>query len=232
MKRLITLLLAFIVCGVFCACGGNDNLSEQTDRPEISEETRIVQRKIDKALESESTYSSLKEIRDLYNDLLIAEQEQITNYDKIESMFRLSDMEVAAIYAVNELKERLKNPYSLELISISVSSNDESAAIKVVYSASNDFGGNIDDEFYCLVDTPIYNRDADTWSCKLEDMFETSYELEIINSLLGSPQGPNTSQSYASKEYSQNEGDAVSVDVEKIMDNIDLSIEEIMSDGK
>lgn len=218
MKRITVWLLVLTISVGLCACGNTERLPE---------EVVAVQRKIDKALDEEPTYEDLMDIRESYDDLLKEEQASILNYDKIQDMFTLSEKDVAAIYTVHQLKDRLKIPSSLELLSVEVASETETMAVKVDYLAANDVGGMLEDTFYCLVDTPIYDAQSKQWSCKLEDLYDTYCNLEIIDSLQGHDLKRATSQEYARDEYEDRE--AISVEVAKVTDNLELNIQKAES---
>lgn len=107
--------LKCLLAGTLAICLGiNSNVVVFAKK---SEYVKDLQHKIDKALESDPSYEELIEIRDDYDELLKSEQEQIKNYDKIEEMFTVSEEVVAGVFAANALKERLKNPSSLKILS-------------------------------------------------------------------------------------------------------------------
>lgn len=222
-KCCVWLLLSVLIVGL-CAC--SSDFKNKSDE-KMSEEVRILQRKIDKALESEPSYEDLIEIRELYEDLLNAEQEQVTNYDRIEGMFSLSYETVACIYATNKLKENLKNPSTLNVISASCvkDSSFETLCIKIDYTADNNVGGTVEDEYYCMVDVPIKDENGN-WSCKLDDLFEKFYNLELLNGALRTS-SRISSQDKARKEYNRYSDDATEVNAVQIMDNLNLSITDL-----
>lgn len=204
----------------------------EPEEPEIPPAVIDLQHKIDKALESEPSYRDLKEIKDAYEDLLRSEQDQIQSYHKIEKLLALSPKEVACIYTVNQLKDRLKNPLSLTLISANIvrdTKGDKSTiAVKIDYTASNSLGGESKSSYYCLLYTPQYDRDSQQWHCEMEEICAGQYLLEGL--------GESSSPSWAATVYETNgtiykTATPVSVDVEKIMDNLELDItESIWSD--
>ena len=216
MKRMIARVLSAVMILSLCACGNG-----------VSEEARAVQHKIDKALESTPTYGELEEIRESYNDLLEEERATVKDYDKIEPLFELNATEVSAVYAVQQLKDRLKNPSSLKLLSVAISKPYEntSVPIKIDYTAENNIGGTVEDTYYCVVSLATYDKDNDTWSCGLESLFQSRYRLELVNSLLGSKSSIEGSQEYAKKEY--NRGKPANLDAEKIISNQALTIKEV-----
>ena len=231
-KKLLLGILISIFSISLSACGNDiENQSENNaaTTQEISEEVRTLQRKIDKALEVEPSYEDLIEIRELYEDLLNAEQEQVTNYDNIEKMFTLSDGTVACIYAANILKDNLKNPSTLNVISASCVKDTtfETIYIKIDYAADNNVGGTVENEYYCMVDVPIEDENGN-WSCKLDDLFESSYNLELINGMLGTSSGMS-SQDTARQRYNSHSNDAIEVNAAQIMDNLDLPITDLPS---
>lgn len=211
MKKLITLFLAFAMCLSLCACGKG-----------VSDEVKAVQRKIDKALEGEPSYESLVEIRDLYENLPLEEQEQIKNYDKLEPLFQLNSEEVAAIFSINQIKSGLKNPSSMELLSVSSVVNTTNIAVKIDYTATNSAGGTTEKTTYYVVSIPTYDEALDEWSCGLDEAFESQRNLEAIDYLLGRDIYTNSSQEYAERAYSGKE--STSLETAKLIDNADLYI--------
>lgn len=212
MKKISILVLALIISLLLCSCGGASQGNEETQK---SEAVITLQHKIDKALESEPSYDDLMEIKNLYDDLLNDEQAQITNYDKIESMFSLSEETVGCIYATNKLMSQLKNPNSLNLISASCYSGSNSMYIKIEYSADNNLGGTVEDEYYCMVDIPTESNGI--WTCELEEQFQIKYTLDLFN-------GSNKAQTLARENYDKIANSAIEVSTNQIMDNIDLEI--------
>ena len=212
MKKISIFVLALMMSLLLCSCG---NTTQGEEEIQTSQAVKTIQHKIDKALESEPTYDDVMEIKNLYNDLLKDEQAQIKNYDKIESMFSLSKEAVGCIYATNTLKENLKNPNSLNLITASCIIDSDEMYIKIEYSASNDVGGTVENDYYCVVDTPTENNG--NWTCGLEHLFQVNYTLDLLN-------GGDEAQSHAEDEYEHCTSTPTEVSVNQIMDNIDLEI--------
>lgn len=222
-KQALTIVCACALALIFFACG-----------EKMSEEAYAVQRKIDKALESEPTYEDLIEIREGYDDLLIEEQETIQNYDQIQEKLKVTDSEVAAIYAINVLKDRLKNPSSLEIISAGVTSHTDISStwyVEINYTAANDVGGNLEDVFYWEVEVPVYNENTDRWSCGSDpDFAEMSEDEALLNYLwgiVGGNQNTQSSQELARSNYEAGKDRVSVLSAQKLMDNIDLPIDEL-----
>lgn len=232
MKKGLCFILALVMCLTLCACGNSVSKEQQDNEQtvQVSEEVKTVQRKIDKALESEPSYESLMEIRDLYESLLAKEQAQVENYDKLERLFQLNNEEVAGVFAINKLKGELKNPSSLEVLSASsIVYDDTSIIIKIDYTAENKMGGTDEKAYYCLVNTPAYDKNSNEWSCGLDSLFQTYCYSEAASILLGSSINKNASQDYAKGQWNFYEGYEKTTTLEpaKLMDNIDLHIIEV-----
>lgn len=195
----------------------------------MSEEARAVQRKIDKALESEPTYEDLVEIQNDYDDLLLKEQETIKNYDKIEEQLKVTASDVAIIYSANQFKPKLKNPSSLEIISASVTpvnSEDGGYYVKLDYTATNSFGAALEDIVYWQVEQPVYDESTDQWSCKTNDDFAEWMEIdEEYESLTGIES--NDCQEMTQIHYENSEYGEIDANVEKIKNNLDMSISDL-----
>jgi hypothetical protein len=197
---------------VFTACG---NASKEPEAPEVPEAVKTLQHKIDKALESEPTYDDLIEIQEEYDDLLMAEQEMITNYDKIVAMNTIDSKLVSCVFAANRLKERLKNPSSLEINSAYCYESDMTDYVKINYSASNDLGGMKDGEYYCMTTIPT-EKDG-VWQCA----YDSYYKVDLA---LDSMMGSDNAQSTGKIEFLRYESNATEMTPKQIMDNIDLKI--------
>lgn len=214
-KRIAVMSCACVLAMGLFACG-----------PKMSEEARAVQRKIDKALESEPTYEDLVEIQNGYDDLLLKEQETIQNYDKIEEQLKVTASDVAIIYSANQFKPKLKNPSSLEIISASVTpvdSEDGGYYVKLDYTATNGFGAAVEDIVYWEVDQPVYDEAADQWSCKTDDDFAEWMETdELYEYFSGVEQ--NDCQEMTKSHYEFNLYGEITANVEKIKNNLNMSI--------
>lgn len=86
-----------------------------------------------------------------------------TEYSTIDSNL------VSCVYAANDLKDRLKNPNSLEIISAECYNEGEDTIVKIEYSAENIVGGTKEDDYYCIVNTPTENNGQ--WYCTLKPIF-------------------------------------------------------------
>lgn len=231
MKKGLCFILALVMCLTLCACGNSVSKEQQDNEQtvQVSEEVKTVQRKIDKALESEPSYESLMEIRDLYESLLAKEQAQVENYDKLERLFQLNNEEVAGVFAINKLKGRLKNPSSLEVLSVNSITYIDTCMIKIDYTAENNVGGTKEGTYYCLVNAPTYDKNSNKWSCGLNSLFISKLSLEATSSLTQADLFKNESQRYAKEQYNKYDGSGKTTTLEpaKLMDNIDLHIIEV-----
>lgn len=136
----------------------------------------------------------------------------------------LSEEVVGCVYVANKLKDQLKNPNSLNIISANCINDKTSMYIEMVYSASNSLGGTVENKYYCIIDIPTENNGK--WSCKLDDLFASYYRLELVNGALGS-KNAITSQEHAQKSYKRYSDKAIAVNANQIMDNLSLEITEI-----
>ena len=216
-----------ILCLTACSSGNTEKNNEKSVAEDAPEAVKTLQHKIDKALESEPTYEDIVEIMEEYDDLLKAEQDMITNYDKIEAMNKIDANVVSCVFAANKLKEHLKNPNSLEIIEAECGIDGDTIAVKLDYKADNSIGGSVEDEYYCLMDTPVENNDK--WTCQLDAYFASLYNQEMIGSLLGSNSRGGDSQKEAKDHFDKYSDEVVEVSVDQIMDNIDMSITEIQN---
>lgn len=249
MEKLIALLMALVLCLPLCACGNNasegidQEISAATDESQgaeetssMSEEVRTVQRKIDKALESDLSYEKLVEIQNLYEELLSDEQKQIKNYNSFKALLQLDRADVAAILSINKLKELLENPSTLELLAVDcvTARYVDCMMVKINYTAANEYGIRSDATSYFTVDIPTYNYMSKVWSCKLEDSFnrlwtfydDDSYVLAGFGFL--QTKTKNDAQKEAKQSYDRevsSGGDFVSLDPVKLLYNIDLNIQ-------
>lgn len=219
MKRKLFVTITMCFCLLLSACGGGGSNGKQ----EVPESVKTLQHEIDKALESNPTYEDIAKIKSEYNGLLNSEQAMITNYDKIEDMYPIDANVVSCIFAANQLKKQLKNPSSLDIINASCGNADGTIAIKLSYKASNNVGGAVENTYYCLVDTPKENNGS--WSCKLDDLFSSYYNIELINGALGNKTKGNTSQGTAKEKYDKAKN-IIDISVQQISDNIGMSITE------
>lgn len=221
--------LKCLLAGTLAICLGiNSNVVVFAKK---SEYVKDLQHKIDKALESDPSYEELIEIRDDYDELLKSEQEQIKNYDKIKEMFTVSEEVVAGVFAANALKERLKNPSSLKILSAGYSSSyDEidkeygmedvmGAVVKLDYTATNDMGGEVEDTYYCWQYVPV--EEDGKWTCKYNDIFWSLLPGEAMGNLAGSDE-KSQAQKMAEEQY--NDYEIIELEPEQIMDNIDMDI--------
>ena len=98
-------------------------------------------------IDNNSSFENVIEAEKLYNNLETDEKKAITNYDKLEKVKELTNVEKAAVRAVEYVRDSLKDSSSLELIDVTV--KDELARMKfyfvvIKYSATNSFGGRVE----------------------------------------------------------------------------------------
>ncbi len=184
-----------------------------------------IQHKIDKALEEPPSYASLKEIQTEYDSLLMEEQQMVKNYDQIQSMLKLNEDDIAGIFTAGKLQERLKNPNSIGLISVTKKEDDDkNLIVKIVYSANNSFGGTAESVYYTILTQPTYNEENDVWECGFERSFNTNVDLDNINTVLNAVQShssevENSAQELAEREYERAKNEEM-LDADKIYDNL------------
>lgn len=231
-KRVAVIALSVLMAFSMVACAGK--VSE-----DVPENVKEVQHKIDKALESEPSYKDLKEIQELYDDLLNAEQEKVENYDKIEQLLKPSETDVACAYAVLNLKYQLSNPSSLVVNSANcslsggtmISTGNKEVYVKIEYSAANGYGAMIDDTFYCVEECPKFVNGK--WKCKLQDSYSRNYQLDLLNTLYDVQMGQSGSHSEAQEkaqrayENNANGEPIVEVDVDRLNDSQSIAIEDL-----
>ena len=189
MKKIVSIILltSLVACSIL-GCG-----------KKIPENVKEVQHKIDKALESEASYENVKEIQDLYNELLKEEQEMITDYEKIEEMYVIDENVAGSIFAAKTLKSLLKNPNSLELLSASCGKAEGKMVIKLEYVATNGFGGASDDDFYCLIEMP--KEENGVWNCELEEAYSLVLDVDMYSILLGTDYNSRKANEYGQVMY-------------------------------
>lgn len=106
--------------------------------------------------ESEIPYTEAKEIYDEYNKLTSTEQGVITECIDTSKLYRavnINNHERCVISALEYLRSHLKNKSSLEIYDIEVRAvprDSFSTYIYIEFSATNDFGGRMDDTIYLL----------------------------------------------------------------------------------
>lgn len=238
-KKILLMMIAVCLLLSLSACSAS---AEQTVKEEateveeteveIPEMVRSLQHKIDKALESEPTYDDIVEIQNEYDDLLMAEQAMIKNYDKIEKMVAIDENLVSCVYAAQKLQARLKNPSSLQIISAKCCNTPTKVAVKLDYSATNDLGGTVESTDYCLVVPPTQNEQGE-WTCYYDYLYATVLQGELIDALSESITGVSTRVGRSSDDIvrdSYEEGSAIEVNAHQVMDNLSLSILEPSDD--
>ena len=164
-----------------------------------------LQEKIDSALsKSNVAYKDVKEIEDEYDNMASDEQKYISKIDQLDKFKELNEYDKASIVATRFLKESLKNSDSLQVEEINVKKNGN-YYVKVNYSATNSFGGRKDD-VACL------------------DV-STTYKIGLIglSSIVGNfDEGSNTLLG----GYLGFKNPEISVDPDKVLDNLDLEFDE------
>lgn len=106
--------------------------------------------------ESEMPYTEAKDIYTQYNKLTSTEQgviEGCINTNKLFRAVNINNHERCVISALDYLRSHLKNKSSLEIYNIEVRAvprDSFSTYICIEFSATNDFGGRMDDTIYLL----------------------------------------------------------------------------------
>lgn len=225
-KKLVTIVLILSVCLCVTGCANTP------------EAVKTLQHKIDKALESEPKYDDLVKIQEEYDALLKAEQEMVKNYDKIQEMAKPDYYTVGCVFVIkNYLLDRLKSRESFKLLSAEcydrkdlVKGDRDIIPIKIKYSASNAYGGTVENELYSIVYRP--DEKDGKWYCSLEKSYEISYDLDVLrnyaDAITGNSAGKtpkSSSQEQAKREFSYGKKEEiVNLNPSKIMSNIDLEI--------
>lgn len=191
-----------------------DNINQ--DMPERVEE---LQHKIDKALESEPTYSQILDIKQEYNDLLLSEQSMINNYDKILAINSVDANVACAVHTVDKLKKILKHPGSLEINSVQVSALDTTylIVVKIDYAAENDLGGMMYDEYYW--EYSDVKNEGDKWTYT-NDALQLYIKYQSVGGFNG--QQP---EEHAKEDFGKY-GKIIDIDKSLVIDNSDLVVEE------
>lgn len=158
-----------------------------------------LQTDINNALDNTVSYAEVLDMERRYEALSSDEKEYISNIDKLEKYKSLNEYEKAAIVATRYLKNTLKNSSSLELDEINVK-KEGNYYVKINYSATNGFGGR-KDAVDCL-DVAVDFKIGIIGLSSLMGNFE-----EASNTCLGGYLGFKCEE--------------VSVDCDKILDNID-----------
>ena len=203
------LLLSLVVC--LCACATNSNSSpgnNSTKTEDVPEAVSSLQHKIDKALESEPSYEDWIEIKEEYDDLLKAEQDMITGYDKVAAKFALDRETVACIATAQKLKGMLKNPSTLKITGVEVRKEKIKYIVKLDYSAENNVGGTVEDTYYCSFSD--INEEDGKWTYRLDFVFTAFMDFD---------------RQQSNFEDKFKKGDAAgSVDLKMVQDNLNLTL--------
>lgn len=141
-------------------------------------------------------------------------EEEYENY--LEEKGKLKGNEIAAIYAVQQLKEHLKNPHSMNLFSIeylclSIDYGVADFIVKIEYSSENNVGGTIEDIQYYEFKAAMYN-----YSEQSKDLIEL--ESDSCGFIL------DIMIDYYEKDFKE-KGNAVNI--EKVLNNIDIDVTEL-----
>lgn len=150
-------------------------------------------------------YSKILEVEAEYNNLTKDDKEFIENYNIIEKAKELTEVEKAAVAAVNTIKDSLKDPSSLELVSISVKDELERMNfyfVYITYSATNGFGARQEDKA-CLSITEEY-----------EDPF---YALAVLSGKVKD----HLKSTSSFMEFIKSEKPEIEIDCDKILDNLE-----------
>lgn len=143
------------------------------------------------------------------------EQEEQEN---LEENSKLKGNEIAAIYAVQQLKKHIKNPHSMNIFSLSyiclsVDNGVADYIIRIEYSSENDIGGTVEEIKY-------YEFKADMYDY-LEGENKNLIEIDTNNCdfiTMG------MLESYYDKEF---EKENYMIDIDIVLNNIDIDISEL-----
>lgn len=129
----------------------------------------------------------------------------------------LSGNEIAAIYAIQQLKKGLKNPHSLNIFEIKYLciSIDESLSeyeIQIEYSAENNVGGTIENTKYYTFKADVYTSNKDNTEL-----------IKIKNEDCGFNKLP-IMESHLKKNFAEK---GITVDIDRVLNNIDVDITEL-----
>lgn len=156
-------------------------------------------------IKEDATYSDVKDIITEYNSLSDKEKKIISNGSKIEELASLSEWDKAGIAAARFVKTLLKDSNSFELISSRVVNSGGFYFVTVYYSGKNGFGGT-QKEAICI---------------DVNSNFEPAF---VTLSLLTGTLDKITANNY--QEFVKHNTEAIELDVDKIMDNIDANVSE------
>lgn len=169
MKKIICILLTFIMLCGLVACGNNAKSTEEaTLSPEEIKQQEDLARieNVKKLIEeldsiSDASYDSeqkILEAEQAYNELDDSLKKQVDNYEKIAKVKKIYEYfhycEIAKSKAVSSIKSNLKNPGSYEeVFGYSIMYYDAEiktpllVAVKITYSATNSFGGRLQEKY-------------------------------------------------------------------------------------
>lgn len=143
------------------------------------------------------------------------EQEEQIN---LEENSKLKGNEIAAIYAVQQLEEYIKNPHSMNIFSLSyiclsVDNGVADYIIRLEYSSENDIGGTVEEVIYYEFKAAMYDYSEG----------ENKNLIEIDNDNCGFIT-MGMLKSHYDKEF---EKENYIIDIDKVLNNIDIDISEL-----
>lgn len=157
--------------------------------------------------------SDIDEINKAYNALNDDQKKQLEDSDLLAKATELTDYEKAAVSAVKQLRSQLKNQDSLVLSQVNVRMGGENTTaayyVLVKYSATNSFGGAIDDTT-CIDVT--------------KDFSSLFWEMTRLFSRLGANADVDEQDMTIYNLYLHNSTDEMEVDCDRIMENIDAAL--------
>jgi len=221
-KKWIIGLIFAVLLVTMMACGSSAQEPIPEEKTEsLSEYVIAVQRKVDKALESNPTYSDLKKVKEAYDELLSSEQAQIKNYDKIEEMLELTDVEIAVIYGIQELKKYLVIPSSLDVKDILVVAFGSNYLVEMDFTSENKAGGSVENLYYVWMENAVKDESTGRWSCELSNLYK-GYLIDDQNSGYLGKMNELSEAWYNTREFMKEHINLeVEVDLEKVMANVD-----------
>lgn len=156
-------------------------------------------------LNETSKYADVLKIEEKYNELSKDEKKYIDNYDSISKLKELTELDKAAVSAVQNIKKSLKDSSSLEIININVKDTTDRLnfyLVLVEYSATNSFGGRTESSS-CITIT--------------EDFEDPFYPLALLAGSLD--KYLNNPETYANYYLPAKETE-YKIDTDKIMSNL------------
>lgn len=143
------------------------------------------------------------------------EQEEQIN---LEENSKLKGNEIAAIYAVQQLKKHIKNPHSMNIFSLSyiclsVDNGVADYIIRIEYSAENDIGGTVEEIMYYEFKAAMYDYLAE----ENKDLIEI--DKDNCNFITMGMLKNQYDKEFEKENYI--------IDIETVLNNIDIDISEL-----